>query len=239
MFSVALIGLDGAGKTTIAKELERRFPVPVKILYMGISLESSNVLLPTSRLVTMLKRTLEKGTSNSSPAAAGLNRASKDKGKFWAALRLANRLAEEWYRQFLSWKYRRKGNIVVYDRYFTFDFDYHDGAANRRPRRLTDWFHRWCLAFLYPRPDLVLFLDAPATVLFARKGEASVEWLETRRQALLRQADRVRNFVRIDATQPLEAVYAEVADQIARFRGLEVTRLAQESAPVKEPTCTS
>jgi len=48
-------------------------------------------------------------------------------------------------------------------------------------------------------------------VLFARKGEKTVEELERRRQAFLRLGQRVKNFARIDATRPFDVVYAEVS----------------------------
>jgi thymidylate kinase len=126
-------------------------------------------------------------------------------------------LAEEWYRQVHSWHYQRKNQIVAYDRHFQFDFDYDNAEPNGNSFRFTDRLHRWCLAKLYPRPDLVIFLDAPAEVLFARKGEASLQWLESRRQAYLRQGKKTPNFVRVDATQPVESVYNEVAHYILQF----------------------
>ena len=54
MYTVALIGGDGAGKTTIADQLRDSFPLPLKYLYMGINIESSNVALPTSRIIEKL-----------------------------------------------------------------------------------------------------------------------------------------------------------------------------------------
>jgi thymidylate kinase len=213
MFSVALIGPDGAGKTTIARMLEQSFPLPMKYLYMGVSFESSNVALPTTRLAEYFKRLRRKKPGCGQPSRAPRQSA----GKLRAALRLLNRLAEEWYRQWLSWKYQKQGRIVVYDRHFQFDFELDNGKHDGARRRWTDRLHRWCLANLYPKPGLVIYLDAPAEVLFARKGEMTLEWLESRRQAFLRQGRQMPNFVRIDATQPLAAVYDEVNNHILRF----------------------
>jgi thymidylate kinase len=123
---------------------------------------------------------------------------------------MLNRLAEEWYRQLLSCWYEHRGYVVIYDRHYAFDFEYNPG----RQLRLTERIHRWMLANHYPRPDLVLFLDAPPEVLYARKHEWGVPRLQARREALLRQGARTRDFVRIDAAQPLNAVYADVAAHI-------------------------
>jgi hypothetical protein len=64
---------------------------------------------------------------------------------------------------------------------------------------------------------LVIYLDAPAEVLFARKGEANLQWLEERRQAFLSQGTQTPGFVCVDATQPLDAVYADVHERILGF----------------------
>lgn len=223
MFSVAVIGPDGAGKTTIARRLEQNPDLPVTYLYMGINIESSNVALPTSRFIEWIKSRRRKSSRTGERRAAGTslhhrnNGKRKAAGKIWACVRLCNRLAEEWYRQYLSWQYRRRGRIVVYDRHFKFDFELEGNAPPGEKIRLTDKLHRWLLAKAYPQPNLVIYLDAPAEVLFARKGEATIEYLEARRQAFLRQGGRMRNFLIVDATQPLEAVYAEVVEHVDRF----------------------
>ena len=50
-FSVALIGADGAGKTTVGRMLEQRSTLPVRYLYMGLNPAASNRMLPTTRSV--------------------------------------------------------------------------------------------------------------------------------------------------------------------------------------------
>jgi thymidylate kinase len=124
-------------------------------------------------------------------------------------------LAEEWYRQLFSWFYQMRGYIVLYDRHFLFDFAIavDDASHDSLTRRL----HRWCVRHVYPRPTLVVYLDAPAEVLFARKGEWGLEALERRRQAFLQLGKQTPNFVQVDATQPLGEVYAEVAHHILEF----------------------
>ena len=216
MFSVALIGPDGAGKTTLTALLRQSSRVPIKCLYMGINIEASNHALPTSRLVEYFKRRRS--------AKSGVVRCDDDLhsdvgnkkrgpgGWLWAICRLLNRFLEEWYRQLLSWGYQLRGYAVVYDRHFLYDFtlDGIDGEKQPVDKRL----HRWFLENCYPRPHLTIYLDAPAEVLFARKGEKTVEELERRRQAFLQLSHKVKNFVRIDATRPFDVVYAEISSLI-------------------------
>jgi len=221
MASVTLIGPDGAGKTTITRRLEASGRLPCKYLYMGVSISSSNTALFTSRLAELVKRRSHRPAETSgseAPAPARTaNRARRRFGRLRAVARLANRLADAWFRQGLSWYYQLRGLVVLYDRHFVFDFA--PEITENSPDTLEKRVHRWCLENLYPSPDLVIFLDAPGEVLFARKGELSVAELERRRQGFLRQGARLPHFVRVDATRPLEVVYQEVAEHVVRFHG--------------------
>jgi thymidylate kinase len=199
-FSVALIGCDGAGKTTVARALERDTDLPVSYLYMGVSPDSSNRLLPTTRAAHALKRS--RGVS----PRGTLRRSAR------STLRLANRVAEEWYRQLIALMQLRRGRIVVFDRHFTADFHASDVTAPRRT--LSRRVHGFLLTHLYPRPDLVVFLDAPPEVLFARKGEGTIASLARRRDEYHRLGATLQRFAVVEATQPLERVVETVADLI-------------------------
>jgi len=216
MFSVALIGPDGAGKTTITARLQQFSTIPIKCLYMGINIEASNHALPTSRLVEYFKRRQKAGSGVDRCGADSPHGGVKAKrglgGWLWAIARLINRVLDEWYRQLLSWSYQIRGYAVVYDRHFLYDFtlDGIDSEKQSADKRI----HRRLLENCYPRPHLTIYLDAPAEVLFARKGEKTLEELERRRQAFLQLRYRAKNFVQIDATRPFDVVYAEVSRAI-------------------------
>jgi thymidylate kinase len=206
-FTVALIGCDGAGKTTVARALERSTELPVRYLYMGVSAEASNHQLPSTRVAHAVKRRTGAGRA---PRPRGVRRACRA-GR--SALRLANRLAEEWYRQLIAQAFLMRGLIVVFDRHFLADYHAFDVAGAGRPvsRRI----HGWMLMHAYPRPDLVVLLDAPPAVLFARKGEGTLASLARRREDYLGLVDTAagidRSFAVVSATQPVDAVVADVA----------------------------
>jgi hypothetical protein len=188
-------------------------------------------MLPTSRLIRRLKNGGKKHSGHSTSGHA--NPKPSKKSGFRALARLGNRLAEESYRQILVWKYQKQGTIVICDRHFQFDFDNAIPGPDGKPdKRLTERFHRWFLAKVYPSPDLTIFLDAPGEVLFARKGEATVEWLEARRNALLEQGKRVKNFICVDAAMPLDDVYKEVSRHIQNFsqRNYAASLLTRQAA---------
>lgn len=235
MFTVALIGPDGAGKTTIGRQLQGRLPWPVKYIYMGVSTDSSNVMLPTTRLVHLLKR-----AAGGKPDIAGPpdpNRVKKKpKGllkrtlaEVRAVLRLGNRLSEEWYRQGLAWSYQRRGYIVLFDRHFFSDYYAYDIAEQGKSRDLTQRIHGFMLKRFYPKPDLVIYLDAPAAVLYARKGEGSVEALERRRQDYLQLRNLVEHYAVVDAAQPQEQVVQDVVGLIWKFYQSQKKKVARDT----------
>jgi len=208
---IAVIGGDGAGKTTVTRGLLESGRHPLRYLYMGINVESSNAALPTSRLLQRLRHGRTRPATTHG-AAAGRPKPRGMKGALRAGARLLYRLSEEWYRQALCWLYELRGEVVLCDRHFLYDF--YEPAERLAAKGLADRLHLWILRRVYPRPDLVLFLDAPAEVLMARKGEATLEFLDGRRAAMLEIGAGDPRFARIDATQPLDVVCAEVAARI-------------------------
>lgn len=223
MFTVAVIGPDGAGKSTVTQRLQQSLPLPVKYVYMGVNLESSNVVLPTTRVILEMKRRRGGRPDMAGPPDPTRARPMpKNVFKRMAkevktSIRLANLMAEEWYRQRIVRNYLRQGYIVLSDRHFFCDYYAHDIAVDRSQLPLARRIHGAMLERYYPRPDLLICLDAPAEILFARKGEGTLAMLESRRQEYLQLRDAVAHFAIVDAAQPLDDVVQETSDLILTF----------------------
>ena len=223
MASVAVIGPDGSGKTTISQMLEQVAPFPVKYIYMGTNPLAGNVMLPTTRLVTWLKRTRDRRPRSDrrafdeAPAARWLTRLVR---RIRRIGRLCNRLVEDAYRLSVSAVYQLAGRVVIYDRHPLFDCMPVDGDQ-RRVRRV----HWWLISRLAPQPDLVVYLDAPVDVLLARKHEFPRSHLEVLAERLTRAAARSR-LVRVDAVPPAEDVCRATIRQIETLRSNGSARIA-------------
>lgn len=232
MFTVALIGPDGAGKSTIGQQLEHLLPLPVKYVYMGVNLESSNLVLPTTRILLEIKR-----ARGARPDMAGppdpervkplpKNKLKRAAVELKVGLRMANLMAEEWFRQAIVWRHLRQGNIVLFDRHFFADYYAREIVDDGIPKPIARRVHSYMLKHYYPKPDLIICLDAPAEVLFARKGEGTPALLERRRQEYLQLRNVVEHFATVDATQPQAEVIRQVKDLICNFYQLKLNHQA-------------
>lgn len=217
-FTVTIIGADGSGKSTLARELEHRLDVPSIYLYMGVSLSSSNRMLPTTRL---LRASRADDVDDGGPPdrdrrpvePVGIpRRAIKSLRRIG---HLAVLVSEEWYRQTISWWHRRRGRVVIYDRHFFIDYYAHDVT---NPRTRLQAAHGWMLSHVYPKPGLVLFVDAPAEVLFARKGEGTVALLERRRDEYHAIRSVLPDVAVLDATKPLHSVIDDALMVIQEYQ---------------------
>src|SRR3954447_25240786 len=183
--AVALVGPDGAGKTTLAEAVARSVPLPSRRVYMGLWQQSrwDDVLsrLPAGRVGQRTARVLRSS------------------------------LAVRWH--------CARGRLVLLDR-FAQDALLPGSADTSRGGRL----NLWLSLRLAPQPRLVLLLDAPGELMFARKGEHTPELLEDRRQAYLRLVADLPHAAVLDATQPaiqvtrsaLGAVWAAVDQESTR-----------------------
>jgi thymidylate kinase len=223
MFTVALIGPDGAGKTTISRHLEDSPELRVKNLYMGVNLHSSNYMLPTTFLIHYMKRLFGAKPDTGGPPDQGRrsprprNLAKRFALSIKSGIYLIFQISEEWFRLAIAWYYWYFGGyIILFDRHFFCDYYAYDIVTNHR-RQLGNRIHGFVLEHVYPKPDLVIYLDAPAEVLFARKGEGALATLERRRKEYLQLREVVGNFEVVDATQSIDSVTRQVGELIDSY----------------------
>jgi predicted ATP-grasp superfamily ATP-dependent carboligase/thymidylate kinase len=220
MFTVTIIGPDGVGKTTIVSRLLKELPRPVKHVYMGDNVESSNYILPTARW--WKQRNLSKSQAAKTQAAPNVNGHQNGRAKtnplraLKKSVGFVNRILDVWYRYLVAGYFARRGFVVLLDRHFTYDY-YHFDIDTQNGRSLKRRVNGFLMKHTLPDPDLVICLDAPAEVIFKRKGEFSVEYIEMRRGQYKSLAAIAKNFALVDANRPLDAVVQNVCDIITDF----------------------
>jgi thymidylate kinase len=224
MLTVALIGGDGAGKTSIAKKLEKDCPLPTKYLYMGINPQAGEFSLPTSRLnYALKKRNYKKALENNKVSeiedisANYLEYSKTSRSPVRTILRHFNRLLEAFYRQSVSVYYQMRGYIVIYDRHPLFDTAPLMKVSKKNIDSRINDFNHWVISNLFPKPKLSIYLDAPAELLYLRKGESTPDYLDRQRSAYLKQGEKTKNFICVDSTQPLDEVFDEVQRIVLDF----------------------
>jgi thymidylate kinase len=176
---VAVLGPDGAGKSTLAASLAATLPVPTRTIYLGLY-------------------------------GAGLASAGR--------LGFIRRVARLWRGWGIGLWHRLRGRVVVYDRH-AFDAVLAPARSTAKGR-----VRRWALLHAIPDPALVLILDAPAELLFARKGEHDVAILDAQRRGYLALAARLRSAEVVDATRDPEAVRRDAVARTWRRLAGGVTR---------------
>lgn len=225
MITVTLVGGDGSGKSTLATKLLQEFPLPMKYIYMGTNIESSNYALPWSRLAMKIKilaykrKAQKKGITDPTYVTTHhMEHRQRESSTLRTLLRILNRLIEVTYRHLISWLLQLRGYNVIYDRHFLFDvFPSSNNGGRFNAIETINRTYYWILRHIFPVPDLIIFLFASPEVMVTRKNEATVEYLQARNEAWLRQGETFSNFVCIDANQSIQQVYEDLEQVIMRY----------------------
>jgi thymidylate kinase len=220
--TVAFIGPDGSGKSTIARRVAAALPVPRRSLYMGVNLEASSEMLPTTRLVVSAKRRRGGRPDLTARMTAGPGGRPGLMKSIRGVLRIGAWIAEEWYRAALATRARRRGQVVIFDRHYFCDYyasDVRPPAPGERRRPLPSRIHGAMLRRWYPRPDATFLLDAPAAVLLARKGEGTIESIEQLRADYRSLAAVLPDFAVVDVDRPIDTVVADLVARVMTIAG--------------------
>jgi thymidylate kinase len=224
--TVAVLGPDGAGKTTIVDELRGwlAWRLNMSVLYMGSAQPSAStrLLKSTSKGIRAADRALAKLAGRAggrSPLSALADLAM--------AVRYLGDAADRASRATSGQRLASRGAVVVFDRYplpgVTLEDRMVDGpriaqlGANStkgllgRLRRREEAMYR-----SIPPPDHVILLSLPVEVALSRKANRAPEAVAAKRQALA-QADLASDglsVISVDASRPTDEVMRDVKAEL-------------------------
>lgn len=193
---VALLGPDGAGKSTLAAGLtaaERR----ARRVYMGYGPSGGAGRAGVVNWLLRLARMPE-------------HQVAGPLGVLLGALRFGSRCVLQFGRGLTVRMHRRLGRLVVLDRYVS-EIEKRRGGMGAR-------FRRRAIGALCPEPDLLIVLDAPAEVLHRRRPEHPIEELAARRDAYRTLSRSLAHSRLVDASASIERLRHEVTAQLCEVR---------------------
>jgi thymidylate kinase len=200
---IVLLGPDGSGKTTVAEALASLLTetgIPAERLYMGAGTPG----LPTRRLRQALRRRRSAHGASARPLDAGRPHRLVELLHVWADFRWR---ARSQIRPLLQ-----QGMTVVCDRYA---YDMATWNVPRLPERRLIRLLRRAVA----RPDVTIFLSAPAEVIHARRDELTEEEIRRQQARLELLIDRLPGAVTLDASQTPDEIAKAAARLLAHPRG--------------------
>jgi len=193
---INIIGIDGAGKTTLAKSLAADLQIQdssvryqycqyfAKLLYPFKILAKFSVMRKTDEFgdYDHYNRT-KKATSNRFPLLANI----------YAIVWLIDYLIQVFFKVTVPVLFGRK---LIIDRYI-FDIAVNLSLTTNKETNYANKLIRLFFIFA-PRPDLIMFIDLPEEVAYRRKGDIQgIEYLKERRERYLALAETY-NFILLD-----------------------------------------
>jgi len=218
-FSIAVIGPDGAGKTTFISTLEAVLNgngIETQTVYFG---PWERACLPSTKWLRNLGADpLDIGENSPARRTA----AKLLKAHLRRILYYANFLPEMWARYFSRvWPAVLERHIVLLDRHAV---DLETGYYNQ-PMQNCGWL-RLLLARLSPRPRMLILLDNDAEVIWNRKKEFSLTLIESALRRY-REAAQAYGMIVIKTERPPEQLVGDLINRHWR----EFVRMRRDGLP--------
>lgn len=196
---IAFIGIDGAGKTTIIKQLGKKLKKDgekYKIIYMGLG---RNQHIPFLKTMMKTYAYLRYGKNRENPKNRKWDN-YRERSPFWVFVQFA----EFWVRYINAKKYSKE-YIIFFDRFF------YDGLI------LGSATSSHIFRFFTPKIDRCFLISAPPEIIRKRKKEAEIGEIKK----YYEKAKKLSHYlpiISIDNTKPLKEVTKNIYDEIKRIR---------------------
>lgn len=193
---IVLLGPDGSGKTTIAKELDKELNT---LFHFSKYYHGRFHLFPQlGGIKKVLNIFLKKRPGIKEGSTLNSNTIKRDKlSVIRSSINIIYYGFEYIFGRISIWIKLRKNTLIIVDRYF-YDYLLHPEYVNA-PRWLIMFFTK-----LIPQPDLIMLIKCDSKVIFKRKEELPLDEIE-RQQLLLNTFEKLlRKTVKINANQPLK-----------------------------------
>lgn len=201
---INIIGIDGAGKTTLAKNLADSLSDQDKKVSYCYCQYFAKLLYPVKMMAKLSfmrntdefknyndYNTTKKETSIRFPFLANC----------YAFIWLCDYILQVFFKVTIPYLIGKK---LIIDRYI-FDIAVNLSLTTGNDINYAERFIRFFL-FFAPRPDFILFIDLPEGIAFSRKNDIQgIDYLKERRQRYVALSDKY-NFSIIDGTKPIEQV---------------------------------
>jgi thymidylate kinase len=225
---IAIIGADGAGKSTLIKELTRwlSWRVDVRTYYMG-----SSQPFRLTQMVKGISKFIQRGYTGAQRylgSRSPIARLVGSLSRLFTELRYLSEARDRYVRYKRSCQAAERGALVFYDRYpldniriFNRPVDGPRIAAGSEPRM--GWITRALARAeqdLYQRilpPEHVIMMNVRPDVSQARKPEHKWDLILAKSQALQGASRNGYDLTKVDANQPLEEVLRQVKPVIWRL----------------------
>ncbi len=205
---IALIGLDGSGKTTLSRSLTshlREEGEKVSVIRPFNYFLLRPVLDAARGVAGLLGGDVRKGAGSFATGGKVKPRVAR----FWPYVAMVDNLL---YYCLCILPRLALGYLVISDRYFydlSLIFDYH-GCSSPRAKRIYENF--------VPRPDLTFVLDLSPDAALSRAGEMDIGYFRQQRERYISIAGRLGLRI-VDAERPVEEVAEAIKKEIRTCRG--------------------
>lgn len=221
---VAILGCDGAGKSTTLSYIKKQFKTKLDVvsIYFGSGDSSSSLLRKPMKLVA--RKVSGKGVGHAVEKEYAEQKKVSLKSRFYSIAKVlwAVTLAKEKKtKQRQMVKARNNGLLVLTDRYPQSNMPgASDGPLLSRyqngkglMKRISNWEQRVYESFSVNPPDMTIKLVVPTEVAIARKPEMTVEEIENKKNIVM-SMDISEHTAVIDTSRPFEVTRGEVMKEI-------------------------